>query len=247
MAVLLTKELGEPINDKRVKKLMKEAGELSRVRRRKYSEEVYATRRMLKAKKIPDLIGRDFTAIEPGIRFVEDITYLPAIEGTWYLNSIEDLYNGEIVAYCIGKHPDTQLCLDTVRKLLERYGEENLNGSILHSDGGSSYISMEYSFLLKDKGIRQSMGRRATCYDNAAMESLNGIIKTEALYNKFGKSKVKDKRVTIEQVKEAVESFIDYYNNERPKKALGWLSPVAFRDQNPNGKWLIPYNPGMLY
>ena len=52
------------------------------MRRRRYSEEVYAERRKLKGAVIPDLIRRDFSAMEPRRRFVEDITYLPALEGT---------------------------------------------------------------------------------------------------------------------------------------------------------------------
>ena len=60
---------------------------------------------------IPELIRRDFSAIEPGRRFVEDITYLPAQEGTMYLDSIVDLYNAEIVAWGISDHPDAALCV----------------------------------------------------------------------------------------------------------------------------------------
>ena len=52
--------------------------------------------------------------------FVQDITYLPCLEGTLCLNSIEDLYNGEIVAWKISRHPDTQLVLDSLELLVER-------------------------------------------------------------------------------------------------------------------------------
>ena len=42
-------------------------------------------------------------------------------------------------------------------------------------------------------GIQVSMGN--VCYGNADMEFLNGIIKTESLYCRFGKSRVRGKRV----------------------------------------------------
>ena len=71
------------------------------------------------------------------------------------------------------------------------------------------------------------------------MESLNGIIKTESLYCRFGKTRVKDRRVPVALLKSAVIEFIDYYNTRRPKKKLGFLSPVEFRKQNPRGTYLM--------
>jgi len=55
------------------------------------------------------------------------------------------------------------------------------------------------------------------------MESANGIVKTECLYNKFGKTKFKNRQIPIDDVVAEIESFIEYYNNERPKKSLGGL------------------------
>ncbi|MCR5080675.1 MAG: IS3 family transposase, partial [Treponema sp.] len=55
------------------------------------------------------------------------------------------------------------------------------------------------------------------------------ILKTECLYNRFGKTAVKNHRIPINHVEEAVGSFIDFYNTERPKERLGGLSPVQFR------------------
>ena len=92
---------------------------------------------------------------------------------------------------------------------------------------------------VKAHGIRQSIGRVAFCYDNAAMESLNGIIKTEVLYCRFGKTKMKEKSVPIDDIVNAVIEFINRYNNERPKESLGELSPVEFRLQNPKGTYLM--------
>lgn len=239
MTRLVSKEFGKRINRKRVRRLMKENDLLSCVRRRKWSDEVYAKRREMKANVPPDLIRREFFALEPRKRMLEDITYLPGLEKTMYLNTIEDLYNGEILAYCISASPNAKLCVDTVDALCAKWGE-CFKGAIIHNDLGSSYVSYEYSTAVKSHGIIQSIGRVSSCYDNAPMESLNGIIKTEALYSRFGKTKVKEKKVPIEDIVEAVRTFINYYNNERPKEANGGLSPVQFRLQNPHGTYLIP-------
>lgn len=236
MTRFVNKHTESKVNRKHVLRLMQEHDLLSAVRRKKYSDEVYIKRRELKAQVPPDLIKRNFFALEPRKRMLEDITYLYGKEKKMYLNTIEDLYNGEILAYCISDSPDSKLCIDTVQLLCQTWGE-CFEGAILHNDLGSTYVSYEYMEEVKAHGIRQSIGRVATCYDNAAMESLNGIIKTEALYCRFGKTKVKEKRVPINDIVDAVIQFINRYNNERPKESLGGLSPVEFRLQNPKGTY----------
>lgn len=80
---------------------------------------------------------------------------------------------------------------------------------------------------------------KGACYDNAAMESLNGIIKTEALCLEFGKVAVNGKRILRKEISRKVECFIDYYNNQRFKKNLGKLPTVEFRNRNPNGTNIV--------
>ncbi len=233
----LLKAKGVNTNENHVLFLMNKNGLLSAVRRKKYSEEVYLKRRQMRDDVPPDLIQRHFFALTPAKRMVVDITFLPVLEGMMYMNTIEDLYNGEILAYRIGEHPDSNLCMDTVSDLYLMLGQY-LDGAILHSDAGSTYIAHAYKMLLREIGMKQSMGATSDVYDNAAIESLNGIIKTECLYNRFGKTKVETHMVLKEDLIPAVERYIERYNNERPKKALGNLSPVMFRKQNPKGTYL---------
>jgi len=239
MTRLVRKRIGRPVNTKHVRRLMKENGLLSSVRTRKFSDEVYARRRELKGRVPPDLIRRWFFSLEPRKRLVEDITYIQGEERVEYLNTISDLFNGEILAWSISTSPDSALCIETIENLCQTWGD-CFQGTIIHSDLGSSYMSYEYMEALESHGMVMSVGKKGSCYDNAAMESLNGIIKTEALYCRFGKTKVRERRVPIDKLKEAVVKFIEYYNNERPKKRLCWLSPVEFRIRNPKGTYLVP-------
>ena len=109
----------------------------------------------------PDLIGRNFFALEPYKRLVCDITYLTGTDTTWYLSAIEDLFNGEVLAWKIGEHCNTQLVIETVEMLKQNVG--NLEGCILHSDAGSTYTAYAYRELLLSFGIKQSMGKKRTC------------------------------------------------------------------------------------
>lgn len=102
---------------------------------------------------------------------------------------------------------------------------------------------MIYCHLVYEKGLTRSevikFHTRGVCWDNASMESANGVIKTECLYNKFGKSKFKNRQIPIDEGVAEIAPFIEYYNNERSKQSLGGLSPVQFRKQNSKGIYLM--------
>jgi len=226
---------GIVLGKKKVLRLMEEAKALSAVRRKHFSEEYYLTRRQMKENAPPDLIGRDFFALESYRRLVCDITYLTGSDETWYLSVVEDLFNGEILAWKIGEHCNARLCVETVEMLEMAVG--SLEGCILHSDGGSTYIAYAYREILLSLGIRQSMGIKLTCYDNARVESFNSVFKTEALYAKFGKTKVKTHQVPVRTLVARAEWFIPYYNNERRKDGLNHKTPVGYKKANPKGTY----------
>ena len=79
-------------------------------------------------------------------------------------------------------------------------------------------MSYEYKSALVKLGIIANVGKSTICYDNAAMESMNGIIKSKALYSKFEKTRVKERRINISDFGKKIISFIAYYNEKRPKK-----------------------------
>ncbi len=84
---------GRRINRKRVERLMRERDIRGITRRKRRG----LTRPGRKAAPSPDLVGRDFTAAEPGTRLVSDITYVPTLAGWWYLATVIDLATREVV------------------------------------------------------------------------------------------------------------------------------------------------------
>lgn len=93
--------------------------------------------------------------------------------------------SGKKVLKLMKEKPCFQQCEETLELLS---AERNLEGAVFHTDQGSTYLSPRFKEKIKEAGMIQSCSARGICWDNAAMESANEILKTECLYNKFGKS-----------------------------------------------------------
>ena len=103
---------------------------------------------------------------------------------------------------------------------------ENYENLIFHSDQGWQYQHYSYQKKLKEKKITQSMSRKGNSLDNGLMESFFGLLKTEMFYEQEEKYK------TLEELKEAIEDYIYYYNNKRIKEKLKGLTPASYRSQS---------------
>ena len=84
-------------------------------------------------------------------------------------------------------------------------------------------------------GVKQSCSDVGECWDNAAMESFNAILRTEGFYAKWTKKAFRACKIPSQDVFEQVGNFIRYYNNFRIKENLGYLSPTKFLEKYPFG------------
>ena len=53
---------------------------------------------------LADLLRRDFTATEPGVKLVGDITYIRTWEGWVYLATVLDCFSKKAVGYAMADH-----------------------------------------------------------------------------------------------------------------------------------------------
>lgn len=201
------------INHKRVLRLMQEMN-ISSIIRKKYKAD--KGRENIKN----NILNRDFSAAKPMEKLVTDITYIPCRQKMIYLSTIIDLYNNEPVEWVVSDSQDKTLTINTVKRLSKRY---NLKGSMIHSDQGIHYRSHDYVELLENLGIRQSMSRRGNCWDNAKAESFFSHFKTEAIRPR--RKSFKD----IDEVKEVINDYMEYYIHQRPQKKLLGLSPFKYK------------------
>lgn len=166
----------ERVNHKRVARVMREHGIAGYQRRRR----VRTTIPEPSGQKVPDLLGRDFTADAPNRKYVGDITYLPlADDANLYLATVIDCHSRRLAGWAVGDHMRTSLVTDALNAAAATRG--SLTGAIFHSDHGSVYTSKDYAKLCAELGVTQSMGAVGSSADNALAESFNATLKREVL------------------------------------------------------------------
>jgi len=84
----------------------------------------------------------------------------------------------------------------------------SLEGLIHHSDRGVQYLSLRYSQRLADNDIVASVGSKGDSYDNALVESFNGLYKWELIYPKGPWTGLSD-------VEFATLTYVDWFNQRR--------------------------------
>jgi putative transposase len=184
------------------------------------------TRQDKTAPKFPDLLRRDFTASAPNCRWVGDMTEIPtgpAGRGPkLYLATVIDLYSRRLLGAATGLHPDAELACDAIKMAVAaRGGQEHITGVIFHTDRGSTYTADTFTALCRRLGIRQSMGRVGSCFDNAAAEAFFSSLEWEVL-----------SRHEFTSTAQARAAVIDwcygFYNHQRRHSAAAGQSPINY-------------------
>ncbi len=58
------------------------------------------------------------------------------------------------------------------------------DGIVDSSDRGSQYLSIRYTERLAEAGVEPSVGSVGDSYDNAFVETINGLLKTEMIHRR---------------------------------------------------------------
>jgi putative transposase len=177
--------------------------------------------------RIPDLLGRDVTAEEPGSKLVGDITYIPTGEGWVYLATVIDCYSKMVIGWSMADHYKTSLITAAIDSAA---GAIDLQpGCIFHSDRGSNYTSYDFAKKLANLDMRQSVGRTGVCWDNAMAESFFGALKNEWLNRMIF--------TTQAQARQEVVKYIEgFYNQQRLHSGLGYKTPLEVHNEYLNGQ-----------
>jgi putative transposase len=207
-------EEGERVSEKRVGRLMREAGVVARPRRRFKATTMSDHEQPVAA----NLLDRQFEAPAPNQRWVGDTTeFVIGSSGKLYLAAILDLFSRFIVGWAVSAVNDRHLTIKALEMAVKRRCPEI--GLLHHSDQGCTYASEDYQAILDARGITCSMSRRGDCFDNAVMESFFSTLKSELAerFDNFGEAKM--------ELFDYIEVF---YNQRRRHSTLGQISPAAF-------------------
>jgi putative transposase len=176
-----------------------------------------------------DLLNRDFTAPAPNRAWVMDFTYVRTWVGFAYVAFIVDVFAQRIVAWNAATAKDTDLVMTPLRMAIwqrARDGHPIEPGELIgHADAGSQYTSIRFTEHLDLEGIRPSIGSVGDAYDNALMECIIGLFKTECIRTTvFHAGPYR----TLADVEYAAAGWVDWYNNRRLHSTLGYLTPAEY-------------------
>jgi transposase InsO family protein len=171
---------------------------------------------------IPDLVNRDFGADTPGAKMVGDITYIATWQGWAFLATVIDCATRKVIGWAVDDNYRTPLIASAIQMAARNV---DLPGeAIFHSDRGSNYTSAEFGSVLDGLGIRQSVGRTGSCFDNALAESFNASIKVERVHRTV--------YPTIRKARADIARYIELrYNRTRLHSALGYRTPQEVHDE----------------
>lgn len=127
-----------------------------------------------------DLVKRRFEAGGPNAAWFADIAYVKTRQGWLYLALVMDIWSRRIVGWSMGPDITAELADEALKMALGR--RNNPRGYVHHSDHGSQYVSLLPSKTMREHGVRPSMGSISSPWDNAAMESLMGIVKSKCVH-----------------------------------------------------------------
>lgn len=172
-----------------------------------------------------DLVNREFTTLATGPNQVwfTDITEHKTAEGKVYMCAMKDAWSGRIVGYCIDARMKSCLAVNALDNAVAARAAQGMTvtGCIVHADRGSQFRSRKFVAALHRNGLRGSMGRVATCADNAAIESFWALLQKNVLNRRPW--------TTREQLRTAIVTWIERtYHRRRRQARLGRLTPIEY-------------------
>lgn len=211
--------LGVNMNPKKIRRLMHRYNLICPIRAANPYRRIA---KALRTSQVADnLVNREFQQHGPRSILLTDITFIPFNSDFCYLSVILDACTNQVLAYILSESLEVDFVLDTIQLLVKDHGISLNTKTIIHSDQGCHYTCYRFIRIVQDVGLRQSMSRRGNCWDNAPQESFFGHMKDE-LKNQTAKWE------TFGDIKNSIDDWMDYYNNERYQWNLAKLSPNEY-------------------
>ena len=151
--------------------------------------------------------------------WVADVMY-SKVKGVWrYLSVIMDLYSRCIISWSLDRHRTAEVTKRTLKNAIKkRMPQSDL---MLHTDQGVEHRGQVYQKVLKLHGIVHILSCAGKCTDNAYMESLFHLMKTEVIRGNLFRG---DK-----ELRGNLGSYINkYYNTLRMPSGINYCSALEY-------------------
>lgn len=142
-----------------------------------------------------------------------DITYIPMARGFVYLAAVIDWFSRRVLSWRLSITMQADFCIEAVEEALARFGKPE----IFNTDQGSQFTSIDFTTVLRAKGIKISMDGKGAWRDNVFVERLWKSVKYEEVYLPAYE--------TVSHARASIGRYLDFYNGRRPHSRLGGKMP----------------------
>jgi putative transposase len=212
MATWLGRRLNEPVNRKRMQRLMR----IMRI------EAIYprqrTTQRNLEHRVFPYLL-RDLAITRKDQVWSTDITYIPLRDGFMYLVAVMDWHTRYVLSWRLSNTLEGHFCIEALEDSLAISTPE-----IFNTDQGCQFTSRKFTSVLEGHQIAISMDGRGRALDNVFIERLWRTVKYENIYLNDYES--------VRQLSAGLRKYFKFYCHERPHSSLGKRTPAEMYLQN---------------
>ena len=143
---------------------------------------------------------------------------------TWrgfvYVPFVIDVFSRRIVGWRVSSSLRTDLALDALEQAICEREDENRDRLVHHSDRG---VQSLYTERLAEAGIESSVRNKGDSYDNALVESVIGLFKTEMI-------RQRGPWRSLEDVEFAMLEWVWWFNHHRLLEPIGYVPPVGFEE-----------------
>ena len=200
------KRRGRCVNEKRVRRLMKEMSIEAIYPKPKLSQGNVAH------KKYPYLL-RNAEVYRPNHAWCTDITYIKIASGFLYLVALIDVYSRYVVAWKLSTTLDAEFCLNMLKN-----GLGKAIPGIINTDQGCQFTSAAWVEMVENAGVQVSMDGRGRWADNIVIERFWRTIKYENVFLQSYES--------VTNARNKLGEFIEFYNERRPHQNLAYATPA---------------------
>ena len=200
------KTRGQPVNRKRVQRLLRVMG----------LEAIYPKPKLSAGSghKVYPYLLRDVAIERIDQVWSADITYVPMPCGFMYLAATIDWFSRYVVAWRLSNTLDGSFCQDMLEEALGRGAPE-----VFNTDQGVQFTAGAWVARLERAGVRVSMDGRGRCLDNVFVERLWRSVKYEDVYLKRYES--------VGELERGLRAYFGFYNTERLHQSLEYRTPAV--------------------